>query len=96
MGTLTHPLVDDRVISGEGTPKFRWLEAFKNHPLDWLNLQLFQSKRVVIVAPHPDDEVLGCGGLMQQLIKKIVTLLLWLSVMERKAIRTQQNTVQTN
>jgi len=70
MGTLTHPLVEDRVISGEGTSKFRWLEAFKKQPLDGLNLQLFQSKRVVIVAPHPDDEVLGCGGLMQQLVKE--------------------------
>ncbi|HFX6304708.1 PIG-L deacetylase family protein [Acinetobacter nosocomialis] len=70
MGTLTHPLVEDRVISGEGTPKFKWLEAFKTHPLDGLNLQLFRSKRVVIVAPHPDDEVLGCGGLMQQLVEQ--------------------------
>ncbi|MBD0122789.1 PIG-L family deacetylase, partial [Acinetobacter baumannii] len=43
-------------------------KAFKKNPLDRLNLKLFQSKRVVIVAPHPDDEVLGCGGLMQQLV----------------------------
>lgn len=26
-----------------------------------------RGKRAVIVAPHPDDEVLGCGGLLQQL-----------------------------
>lgn len=26
-----------------------------------------QGQRAVIVAPHPDDEVLGCGGLLQQL-----------------------------
>ena len=25
---------------------------------------------MVIVAPHPDDEVLGCGGLMQQLVEQ--------------------------
>lgn len=43
MGTLKHPLVEDRMISGEGTPEFMWLEAFKN-PLDRLNLKLFQSK----------------------------------------------------
>lgn len=30
MGTLKHPLVEDRMISGEGTPEFMWLEAFKN------------------------------------------------------------------
>lgn len=70
MGTLKHPLVEDRIISGEGTSKVRWLEAFKQHPLDLLDVQLFRSKRVVIVAPHPDDEVLGCGGLMQQLVEE--------------------------
>ncbi|WP_347018615.1 PIG-L deacetylase family protein [Acinetobacter calcoaceticus] len=68
MGTLKHPLVEDRVIFGEGTSKEQWLKAFKEHPLAPLDLELFRSKRVVIVAPHPDDEVLGCGGLMQQLI----------------------------
>lgn len=67
MGTLKHPLVEDRVIFGEGTDKEQWVNAFKDHPLDSLDLELFKSKRVVIVAPHPDDEILGCGGLMQQL-----------------------------
>lgn len=68
MGTLKHPLVEDRVIFGEGTAKEQWLKAFKEQPLEALDLELFRFKRVVIVAPHPDDEVLGCGGLMQQLI----------------------------
>lgn len=68
MGTLKHPWVEDRIIFGEGTAKEQWLKAFKEQPLAALNLELFRSKRVVIVAPHPDDEVLGCGGLMQQLI----------------------------
>ncbi len=77
MGTLKHPLVEDRVIFGEGTAKEQWLKAFQEQPLAALDLELFRSKRVVIVAPHPDDEVLGCGGLMQQLITlncKIVVL----------------------
>jgi LmbE family N-acetylglucosaminyl deacetylase len=32
--------------------------------LDTLRLQ--PNERIVIVAPHPDDEVLACGGLIQQ------------------------------
>lgn len=29
-------------------------------------LRLEPNERIVIVAPHPDDEVLACGGLIQQ------------------------------
>ena len=27
-----------------------------------------KGERLVIIAPHPDDEVLGCGGLIQQAV----------------------------
>lgn len=68
MAALKHLLVEDRIIEGQGTPREQWLHAFLQQPLSTLNLEKFQSKRIVIVAPHPDDEILGCGGLMQQLI----------------------------
>lgn len=29
----------------------------------------FDSKNIVIIAPHPDDEVFGCGGLIAQLVE---------------------------
>ncbi|RKQ95709.1 LmbE family N-acetylglucosaminyl deacetylase [Kushneria sinocarnis] len=60
---------DDRRIEGIGTPAEAWqkwsglaalpeLEAAALIPAGW---------RAVVVAPHPDDEVLGCAGLMMQL-----------------------------
>ncbi|PKG35492.1 PIG-L deacetylase family protein [Psychrobacter sp. Sarcosine-3u-12] len=64
-----HPIVGDRVIEGDGTSQ----EAWQN----WVGLQdlprfdiaksFAPHQRVCIFAPHPDDEVLGCGGLLQQL-----------------------------
>ncbi len=95
MGTLKHPLVEDRVILGEGTAKEQWLKAFKEQPLAALDLELFRSKRVVIVAPHPDDEVLGCGGLMQQLIAlNCKILVLAVSNGTQKSSLTLQNILQ--
>lgn len=76
MGTLAHPLVDDRIIVGHGTSKSQWLRAFEKQPLPKLNLESFYSKRIIIVAPHPDDEILGCGGLIQQLRAQNCTILI--------------------
>ena len=55
-----------REIRGAGAPESHWLA--------WLDEQRFPSaslhglcpgrSRLVVVAPHPDDEVLACGGLL--------------------------------
>jgi len=40
---------------------------------DWLHprqVDLKHIKRIVIIAPHQDDEILGCGGLLLNLRKK--------------------------
>jgi LmbE family N-acetylglucosaminyl deacetylase len=34
--------------------------------LSWPKLTLNAADRLLILAPHPDDEVLGCGGIIQQ------------------------------
>ena len=64
-----HPIVGDRIIKGDGTSQ----EAWKNWSelQDMLRFDITKSfaphQRVCIFAPHPDDEIIGCGGLLQQL-----------------------------
>ncbi|MGP4849261.1 PIG-L deacetylase family protein, partial [Marinobacter sp. 1Y8] len=64
-----HPIVGDRIIEGAGTSSDTWQNWAGLQKLPQLNIQTsFNShQRVCIFAPHPDDEILGCGGLLQQL-----------------------------
>ena len=76
MGNMNNPLFGDTVVSdserlieGQGTPDAAWqawggIDALP--PLDVATL-VPPGRRAVIVAPHPDDEVLACGGLLQLL-----------------------------
>ena len=57
-------------LQGEGTQEQAWLHC------DWLWQQPTTSAtalcsghdRMVVVAPHPDDEILGCGGLLHHAV----------------------------
>ena len=55
-----------RVITQDGTPETVWdawrgLDAVELIPIEkWMH----PMARLVVVAPHPDDEILACGGLM--------------------------------
>lgn len=56
----------NREIRANGTPEAAWRQ--------WLQTQTFVrgdvaglldgAERLVVIAPHPDDEILGCGGLL--------------------------------
>lgn len=59
---------DERRIHGEGTPLQTWqrwpgLNALPTFDLEAL---ITPERRLVVVAPHPDDEILGCGALLRR------------------------------
>ena len=55
-----------RMIAGEGTPESQWRDWLIRNPLEAVGTSqlLHGIKRVVIVSPHPDDEVLGTAGVL--------------------------------
>lgn len=66
----TKPAVEsDRAIEGLGTPESRWLPwlASQQLPETTADDLVPQGHRAVVVAPHPDDEVLSVGGMLSQL-----------------------------
>ena len=60
-------LAQERVIRGEGATAEAqwqdWLARLVPPPLA-LEQLLAPTARLVVVSPHPDDEILGCGGLL--------------------------------
>ena len=64
-----HPIVGNRVIEGDGTSQEDWQNwsGLQDLPRFDIAKNFAPHQRVCIFAPHPDDEVLGCGGLLQQL-----------------------------
>lgn len=69
MATVNNPALENRLIEGAGTSADAWRAdaALMAVPVIDCAALAGQARRVVIVAPHPDDEVLACGGLLQQL-----------------------------
>ena len=56
----------DRVIRGEGCGEAVWLPWLQTLPTQPVTLDDLVpiGKRLVVVAPHPDDEILVCGALI--------------------------------
>ena len=69
MATVISKTHKDRVLAGTGTPEsswqnWAWLGALPEvKPAELVP----PGARAVVVAPHPDDEVLGTGGLLAHL-----------------------------
>ncbi|NHB58984.1 PIG-L family deacetylase [Acinetobacter sp. 194] len=66
---LAHYEIGHRLLYGTGTEKETWLNWQGIRTLTKINLDedFPEHQRILILAPHPDDEILGCAGLMQQL-----------------------------
>lgn len=56
-------------LEGEGTPELAWQSCTRLPLLRPVSAATMvpAGSRAVIIAPHPDDEILMCGGLLQQL-----------------------------
>jgi LmbE family N-acetylglucosaminyl deacetylase len=63
--------VSENLIVGEGTSLEAWNQSRSLAQLPVISAEILvpAGSRAVIVAPHPDDELLGFGGLMQQLLQ---------------------------
>ncbi|MEW9901874.1 PIG-L deacetylase family protein [Pseudomonas putida] len=59
-------MTDDPISSSSGTPWSQWQQAAHLARATWITPdQLCPSgRRLVLVAPHPDDEILMAGGLL--------------------------------
>ena len=72
--------VNDRTIRDAGTPDAQWLPwlaqlGVKALALDDLFPPAASAPRLVVVAPHPDDEILACGGLLAACVRQQVPAL---------------------
>jgi LmbE family N-acetylglucosaminyl deacetylase len=65
-------------IVGRGTSLRAWQASSQLQAMAAVDIRTLvpQGARAVIVAPHPDDEILGCGGLLQLLAAEGRELLL--------------------
>lgn len=62
MGAVRRPVIAGGGIREEDWQRCAWLAGLPAGSVDEV---LGRAPRLVVVSPHPDDEVLACGGLVQ-------------------------------
>jgi LmbE family N-acetylglucosaminyl deacetylase len=72
----TSALLKDAPFGVSGTPLRDWnaSQALQRTPGVTLDALIPQGTRLVVIAPHPDDEVLACGGLLAAMAERISDL----------------------
>lgn len=68
-----------RFIQGKGTPEASWEPYLRASVLPSYSMMdlIHPDGTVHVLAPHPDDEVLGCAGIMQQLSALAIPVRVW-------------------
>ena len=53
-------------------------------------MKLKMNNRILVVAPHPDDEVLGCGGIIKKLSDQGDTVIVLIMTRGKKELYSEE------
>lgn len=64
-------------ISAIGTNESEWVDWLATRDWPDLDLRTCTARRIVVLAAHPDDEILGAGGLLARLAPRHPIVMVW-------------------